>query len=596
MDYLLLQAVLRELKDCLPGAKVTKVTQPASAVVVLSVRGPAWAGQLLLAADPGSARIHTTETAFENPAKPPAFCQALRPALDGRRLGTPRLVGGDRVVALPFAASGSPAEPEEVNLVAELTGRQAALVLVKGPVPGGPVAFVVGPKRKTSKRLVVGEPYAPPPWPAGAASLDDYTGASLAEALASPGISSRPLERRLVYLVMGLSPLVAREVCHRAGLDPETPTVEAKQAQAILEAIDGLAAAVRDGPLSPTLYRDEAGDPLAATPVPFAHLEAQSQAEPMATANAAAAALAESRTETQRAVQLRQRLESAVDHALKKAERTRQKVRDDLTRARQAEHDRQCGSLLLAHAGSVRRGMTSVTLPNDFDPEGSTITIALDPAVSPQINAARYFKRSKKAKRSLASLERRLGEMEGEVAYLEATRQAAVIADEETAEGLLEELEAGGFTPRPTQPPPRRRPRHRRREAPIRRFRATEGWEVLVGKNARGNDELTTRIARPEDLWFHAQGVPGAHVVLRGDGRDDPPSEAVGWAAAAAAYFSRGRGDAKVRVDYSAAKNVTKPKGYRPGQVLIRWKKTLRVAPATPESLEEREVTPRGPD
>ncbi|MEE8219676.1 MAG: NFACT family protein, partial [bacterium] len=93
MDYLLLQAVLRELGGCFPGSKVTKVTQPASAIVVLSVRGPAWAGQLLLSADPGSSRIHTTETAFENPAKPPAFCQALRPALDGRRLGPPRLVG-----------------------------------------------------------------------------------------------------------------------------------------------------------------------------------------------------------------------------------------------------------------------------------------------------------------------------------------------------------------------------------------------------------------------------------------------------------------------------------------------------------------------
>ncbi|MFQ6672372.1 MAG: NFACT RNA binding domain-containing protein, partial [Candidatus Tectimicrobiota bacterium] len=122
------------------------------------------------------------------------------------------------------------------------------------------------------------------------------------------------------------------------------------------------------------------------------------------------------------------------------------------------------------------------------------------------------------------------------------------------------------------------------------------GWEVLVGKNARGNDELTTRIARPHDLWFHAQGIPGAHVVLQGEGRDEPPPEAVGWAAAAAAYFSRGRGEAKVRVDYAAAKNVTKPKGLKPGQVVIRWKKTLLVAPASAESLEEREVPPPRPD
>ena len=596
MDFLLLQAVVRELRDCLPGARVTKVTQPASAVVVLDVRGPAWTGRLLLAAEPGASRIHTTETVFENPPKPPPLCQALRSALKGRRLGAPLLLGDDRVVALPFVASRSEEEPDEVTLVAELTGRQAALVLLRGPAPGGTVVQAVGTAGVTKGRLVAGAHYAPPPWPEGAAAFEDYTGTSLAEALSAPGLSSKPLVRRLVHVVMGLSPLAAEEVCHRAGLEPQAQTVDTDQARALLDATAGLAAAVREGPLSATLYRDPSGHPMAATPVPFAHLEARSKAEPMPSANAAAAAFAEARTETQRAVHLRQRLASAVDQALKKANRKCEKVREDLVKAQQAEHDRQCGSLLLANLGEVRRGMTSISLRNDFDPEGASIAIALDPAVSPQINAARYFKRSKKAKRSLGPLKRRLTEGEREVAYLDATRQAAALADEEAAEGLLEELEAGGFVPWQKRPPPRRRPRHRTSESAIRRFRATEGWEVLVGKNARGNDELTTRRTRPDDLWFHAHGIPGAHIVLRGESRADPPPEAVGWAAAAAAYFSQGRGDAKVRVDYTAAKNVTKPKGAKPGQVVIRWKKTLLVAPATSESLEEREVTPHEPD
>ena len=123
---------------------------------------------------------------------------------------------------------------------------------------------------------------------------------------------------------MGLSPLAAREVCHRAGLEPQAQTVNADQARALLDATAGLAAAVREGPLSATIYRDPSGDPMAATPVPFAHLEACSKAEPMPSANAAAAAFAEARTETQRAVHLRQRLASAVDQALKKVTRALQ--------------------------------------------------------------------------------------------------------------------------------------------------------------------------------------------------------------------------------------------------------------------------------
>ncbi|MFQ5893055.1 MAG: NFACT family protein, partial [Nitrospinota bacterium] len=230
MDFLLLQAVLRELQDCLAGATVTKVTQPASAVVVLAVRSPAWTGHLLLSAEPGAARIHTTETAFENPPRPPAFCQALRGAVRGRRLGAPTLVGGDRVMALPFVHPEPDGEPEEVTLVAELTGQQAALVLVKGPAPEGTIVQVVGAGR-TRRRLALGGAYAPPPWPAGAAAFDAYTPASLAEALSAPDLAARPVARRLVHVVMGLSPLAAREVCPRAGLDPEANAVAAEEAR-----------------------------------------------------------------------------------------------------------------------------------------------------------------------------------------------------------------------------------------------------------------------------------------------------------------------------------------------------------------------------
>ena len=595
MDLLMLQAVLREWREWLPGGRASKVTQPASSVVVLSVRGPAWVGHLLLSVEPGSPRAHATEEAFESPPHPPLFCQALRRALGGRRLGSPSLVGGDRVVALPFLRTGPGEGPEEVTLVAELTGQQAALVLIDGSAAEGTISFVLKPG-VASKRLTRKGPYAPPAWPEGAAGLEDYTAASLAQALSDPAMASRPVERRLLRAVMGLSPLAAMEICHRAGVEVDSEVVEPDQALSLLEAAAALSDAVTDGPLSPVLYRDSAGYPLAATPVAYSHLEAVARAEPLPTANAAAAALAEARTESQRAVQLRQRLFGVVDRALKKIERTREKVQEEVDRGRRADLNRQYGELLLANLNSLRRGMTSVTLRNDFDPDGVDVTIALDPAVSPKINAARYFKRSKKGRRSQPTLEKRLATFQSEAAYLEATRSEAARADEETVEGLLEELAAAGFGPWTPKPPPRRRPRRRSREASVRRYRVSEDWSLYVGKNARGNDELTTRIARPADLWFHAQGMPGAHVVLRSDGRAEPPAEAVGWAAATAAYFSRGRGNAKVKVDYAETKNVTKPKGAKPGQVVIRRKKTIIVAPAAAERLREMEEGAGGRD
>lgn len=590
MDSLMLKAVLSEWQELLPGSRVSKVAMPAPAVVVLSLRSPRWTGRLLIAAEAGSPRAHLTEVAFESPARPPAFCQLLRRALAGRRLESPHLVGGDRVVALPFHRLAPGGGAEEVTLVAELTGRLAALAFVDGPVPGGPIVQAVGSGR-TIERLSPGRPYEAPPWPEGARSADDYTESSLLEALQAPALEGRPLYRRLLQSVMGLSPLAAREVCHRAGVEPEGKAPSHDKASLLLKTVLALEADVRDGPLAPVVYRDSAGHPVAATPMAFSHLEAASRAEPHETANQAAASMAEASLDSQRAVQRRTELLGLVERALKKSRRKLEKLQGEMERAQQAEHNRRCGELILAHMGDIRRGMDSVTLPNDFDPEGSPITIELDPAVRAQVNAARYFKRAKKGRRSLTSIERRLKELGREEAYLEATRQAATVADEEAAEGLMEELTAAGFAPWTKKRPPAKRPRRASRGPAVRRFQAADGWEVLVGKNARSNDELTARIARSHDLWFHAQGLPGAHVVLRGHGRGEPPAEAVGWAAAAAAYFSRGRGATKVAVDYTERKNVTKPKGAKSGQMVIRWKKTLIVAPASPESLEERELT-----
>jgi predicted ribosome quality control (RQC) complex YloA/Tae2 family protein len=591
----MLQAVLREWRELVPGSRVTKVTQPASAVVVLSLRSRSWSGRLLISAEAGSPRAHATEAKFESPPRPPGFCQLLRRALTGRRAGSPRMVGGDRVVALPFAKHGPGGGEEEVTLVAELTGRQAALVLVEGPVPGGPITSAIGSGRRI-KRLARGGAYSAPPWPEGARAPEDYTGETLAEALSAPALAGRPLYRRLVQSVMGLSPLAAREVCHRSGLELDAKEVCPEEARALLEAAGELFSSARDGTLAPVVYRDTAGRPVAATPVAFGHLETASRCEPTETANQAAASMAEAATESQRAVKLRHEVWAVVDRALKKTRRKMEKVRQDMERAQRSELERRYGELLLAHLNEVRQGTDSVTLPDDFEPERPPVTIPLDPAVTPQVNAARYFKKAKKGKRSHGSLQGRLEELEGESAYLEATRGAAALADEEAAEGLMEELSAAGFAPWVKKPAAERRPRRAVRTPAVRRFQAAEGWEVWVGKNARGNDELTTRIARSDDLWFHARGRPGAHVVLRGDRREEPPSEAVGWAAAAAAYFSRGRGELKVPVDYTQRKNVTKPKGARPGQVALKWKKTITVAPATPESLAEREVSAGGGD
>ncbi len=273
---------------------------------------------------------------------------------------------------------------------------------------------------------------------------------------------------------------------------------------------------------------------------------------------------------------------------IRRLTRRREKILADLAKAKGWEELRRKGELLRVHRERIGRGLAEVTVPDYYAETGRPLTIALDPALSVDANAERYFKQARKVKRGLPVIERRLSETEGELKEWESALDRVIQA--ETAEAVdgaktayrLERLEPPPLRPRPQdEGAARREPR---------RYLSTDGREILVGRSSAGNEHLTFRLARPHDLWLHVEGYGGSHVVVRNLKGQTVPPRTLREAAVLAAFFSKARNAGKVPVHYTAVRFVRRSKGSKAGTVLITQEKTIvvRPDPAAVAGLAER--------
>lgn len=264
----------------------------------------------------------------------------------------------------------------------------------------------------------------------------------------------------------------------------------------------------------------------------------------------------------------------------KKLLKRRQKIEQDLVRQHKAEELKQYGELILNHLHQLRRGSDQLTVENYYTEAFETVTIELDPRLSPQDNAAAYFQRYKKAKRGVEHSRRRMGETEEELDWVDQLLfQLEDLDDPADLEELAEELRRAGLLRENSSL------QKRRTRTPSQPHEALSpgGFKVIWGRNNRQNDEISTRILKKGDLWFHAHNAPGAHVVLQAAGSRKIVTDAdLEYAAGIAAGYSKLRHDAKVEVIKAPAGAVKKPKGAKPGLVTVGSYTTLRVVPQRP--------------
>jgi predicted ribosome quality control (RQC) complex YloA/Tae2 family protein len=273
------------------------------------------------------------------------------------------------------------------------------------------------------------------------------------------------------------------------------------------------------------------------------------------------------------AASLRQQLVSSVKKALDRVERRQEAISGDIAGAERGDEYRLAGDLLLANKHRITKGQECADLPG-YD--GTLMSIPLDPARTPAENANRYFQRYKKAKAGLAMMRERLAEAREEAAFLRTVREDLEAADDR--EGLLAVrslLSQRGYV----RDAARTSAGKRAASSPPFRTIEHEGWLILVGRSAAGNDYITMRLARPDDLWLHAEGMPGSHVVVRNPDVRDIPERILRKAASLAAYYSKGKNSGKVPVAYTRAALVKKPKGAAQGTVVLTGRRTIMAVP-----------------
>ena len=577
-DAIFLSAVRQELLP-LTGSRVDKIQQPSRDTVLLHLRGRDGGGRLLLSANVNRPRIHLTQASFENPAQPPMFCMLLRKHLTGGRLAEITQPPAERSVSLVFDCTDEMGVPCRKKLILELMGRNSNLILTGADGRILDCLRRVDFEMSELRQVLPGLFYHDPPRQDKRipAETDAAEIARLLDA-AEPG---RRLDKWLLDTFAGISPLIARELSFRFTGETDTPLGGLDVAA--LAAFLAREFSLPEGFVPVLLQKDS-------EPKEFSYREILQYGDYLEETRCASFSELLDRfyTQTDRSERMRQKsqtLRKTVttlhERVLRKLEHQRQEREATLDR----EQLRRMGDIVTANLHAISRGQTLLRAENFYEADAPIIEIPLKPDLSPQQNAAKFYKEYAKAKTAEKVLAQQLLQGEQEAEYLATVLDEPSRAESESdlAE-IRQELEAGGYV----------RPADRRKQPKLpasrpMEFTSSDGYRILVGRNNRQNDQLSMKTARKDDLWLHIQKFHGTHVIISCAGVR-PPDRTVTEAAMLAAFYSQAKNGQNVPVDVTQVRNLRKPNGAKPGMVVYDHYQTVIVTPdaALPDTLRTK--------
>ena len=574
LDALCLSGVVHELQNALSGAKIDKIYQPGRDEVVLALRAPAGNVKLLLSANPSHPRAHLTQISRENPDKPPMFCMLLRKHLSGARLLELVQPPMERVVDLRLEALDELGDRVERRLVLEAMGRHSNLILLDGEGRIMDCLRRVDSDMSARRQVLPGLFYRLPP------AQEKLDPSSLDRAALESALAAAPEESQadkwLLDTFGGLSPLICRELAFRAGgaTDARLHQMGEGGRSRLLDELEGLLRSVQENSFTPVMLEKE-GHPSDFTFQPISQYGPAVSCVPFPSFSALLDRFYEQRENQERVHQRGQDLIRSVTNARDRAARKIGLQEQELAATRDRERLRQFGDIITSNLHAMEKGMSRLTAADFYDPECPQIHIPLDPLLTPQQNAAKYYKEYNKAKTAESILTLQLEKGRRDLDYLKSVLEAIALAEgERDLQEIRQELTDTGYLRRPSKA----RDRGKRVASKPMEFRSSSGLRISVGKNNTQNDLLTTKQAFKSDLWFHTQKIHGSHVILWTEG-GQPDLTSIQEAAQLAAWFSQGRESGKVAVDYTPVKYVKKPGGARPGMVVYTTYETAYVAP-----------------
>lgn len=565
LDAICLQGVVGELAPQLTGSRIEKIQQPARDQIILLLRG---SRRLFLNAGANQPRIHLTEQLRDNPSQPPMFCMLLRKHLSGGIIESVRQEPLERVVTLTVLASDEMGERSHFTLVWEGMPRRANLILCDRDGRIIDCLRRVDLEAEQDRQVLPGLFYRLP------TRQDKRSPLSVTEeefaALLGRAAPDAPLDGWLLDTFTAISPLVARELTVRACGSTDAPV---SQGNALWDVFSRWQRGVNENTFTPTLIKRN-GSLADFTYGPVTQYGTYAETEIYDSFSHLLDDFYEKREQAERVKQKGRDLLKTATTARDRVRRKLAAQEKELAACLDRDHLRICGELITANLYRMERGQSRLTAQNYYDENCADVDIPLDVRLSPQENAARYFKQYAKAKTAEKYLTAQLQRGREELQYLESVLQELAQAEaEQDFNDIRTELTDGGYL----RGRGKKQPGFQRASKP-REFRSSAGLRILVGRNNRQNDRLTTKDADKRDIWLHTQKIHGSHVILCTGGAE-PDEQSLMEAASLAAYFSQAQGSTKVPVDYTPVKFVKKPAGAKPGMVVYTTYQTMLADP-----------------
>ena len=576
LDGLFLHFLKHEISEKALAARVEKIAQPGRDELVLHLRGVKGTHKLLLCGGAQNPRIHFVEEPPENPQSPPMFCMLLRKHLGGARLTGLRQIGLDRILHLDFAAHNELGDPVGITVAIEIMGQHSNVVVMDETRKILDCLRRVDAATSRVRQVLPGMRYVLPP-SQQKLNLLETDPATAVERLRSKG--DIPLDKAISQMLEGFSTLAGREAATYAAKGGELLAEEltGEQAQRLAFYLGQLKSALEEGKPAPAMILEKEGRPRDFSCLPVRQYGTAMLVKDYPGCSALLESFFAQRTAAE---QLRQRSGDLLTLLANASERATRRVaaqKEELENSRGRETLKQKGDLINANLYNIRKGDAAVAVENFYDPAAGQLTIELDPLLTPAQNAQRYYTLYRKADTAEKHLTKLIIQGEDEVAYLDSVFDALTRAGSRTElDAIRSELAGSGYLRRAAAKKDGRAPKEQKL-SPLR-YRSSDGFTILCGRNNLQNDTLTLGQAAKTDLWLHTKNIPGSHVIVFTEGCELPEATIM-QAATIAAYNSKARNSSKVPVDYAPVKNVKKPRGAKPGMVIYENHRTILVDP-----------------
>ena len=556
-DGLTIANIVYELNSELTGARLYKIAQPETDELLLTFKTNDGQKRLLLSADASLPLVYLTDDNKPSPMTAPGFCMLLRKHLQNGRVTGISQPGLERIIHIDVEHLDEMGDLCKKTLVIEIMGKHSNIIFVNGDGTILDSIKHVSAAVSSVREVLPGKPYFVA---VTQEKLDLFTqtrDAFTAALSAKP----QPAFKALYGSVTGISPILAQELCARAGIDGDRPTaaMEAADYDRLFQVMTALKETIQNGAFEPCIAYD-GKKPVEYAAIPLTIYEAPFRTERIPSMSALLESYyAEKNAQTrihQRSADLRRIVQTHLERDVKKYDLQLSQLRDTEKR----ETYRIYGELLNTYGYGAAPGAKSLDALNYYTNE--TITIPLDPTLTAKENAQRYFDRYGKLKRTNEALTTLMEEVKAEIDHLESIAASLEIAQkEEDLVQIKEELVESGYV--------HRKGGSKKVKVTSKPFHyvSSDGFDIYVGKNNFQNDQLTFQLATGNDWWFHAKKIPGSHVVVKTEGKE-LPDRTFEEAARLAAYYSKGREQDKVEIDYIQKKHVKKPSGAKPGFVV----------------------------